>query len=530
MVSFRADPLFLLLIGKIIADVCPVIDKPSTQLQVVKPNILLVLTDDLDLTLEGTMALPKTKALIGDQGVTAENWFVHTPVCCPSRAEILTGRFFHNLKTPSLHSEEPSCMRVAVGSNLSHPFYKKYYFAQHFQQAGYTIGFFGKHLNGQNTKCPPVGVDRWLINGGGQYINPSFTWAAPGSNSTHVQFNNCTDMQCYSTTVIGNASLKWITEHLSTKSPRKPFFSFVSVKAPHIQDGPGWPVAIPEKKYKSAFPSIKAPRQPNWNVSCPAHHWLIRQQPPMTQEQASHADDLYRARLQSLLTVDDLVDSHVNLLKKLGELHKTLILFTSDHGFRMGQFRMPQGKWNVYENDIRVPLYIRGPGLQAGTTLSTLGSHVDIMPTLLDLVGESIPDTMDGQSVATELKKSSKTNRTAVLVEYIACCGNVVRYEHLEDTNNNTFRALRVIDPHASEGQRNLKYVEFTDLRYNWNWTQEATEFEMFDLDTDPYELNNIYSTAEPSLKRELKQELKRMYQCEGPECRTNWKSMPIIA
>jgi N-acetylglucosamine-6-sulfatase len=146
----------------------------------------------------------------------------------------------------------------------------------------------------------------------------------------------------------------------------------------------------------------------------------------------------------------------------------TYFIFTSDHGYRFGEFRMPQGKWNVYENNIRVPMVFVGPGVTAGGTFDQIGSNVDIMPTILGLAGVATPGTMDGRSVAPELiKKDASTHtqlpaqtllhlsyewarkeagsrpawRTCLLIEYYGL-GNVVRYNHLEDTFNNTFRRV----------------------------------------------------------------------------------------
>eukprot|EP00658_Telonema_sp_P-2_P005555 TRINITY_DN12080_c0_g1_i2.p1 TRINITY_DN12080_c0_g1~~TRINITY_DN12080_c0_g1_i2.p1 ORF type:complete len:289 (-),score=35.60 TRINITY_DN12080_c0_g1_i2:393-1259(-) len=243
--------------------------------------------------------------------------------------------------------------------------------------------------------------------------------------------------------------------------------AYIAVKAPHIQDGPGWPVALPAPWYDHAFPGLKAPRTPNWNASCPEHHWMIRTQPPLTHEQASRADALYRSRWQSLLSVDDMVEGVFDAVAKIpGELEKTYFLFTSDHGYRFGQMRMPQGKWNAYENDLRIPFVIRGPGIRAQTSFDQLGSQVDTMPTVLGLAGIETPDSMDGRSIAHVLlsdRESAPAQAVAVLdrdgrgpgewrrtqlIEYYGL-GDVVRYQHLEDTANNTFRALRVMDPSA---------------------------------------------------------------------------------
>eukprot|EP00947_MAST-08B_sp_MAST-8B-sp1_P004860 g4860.t1 len=506
-------------------------------------NVVLVLADDLDLTLGGfDHGLPTTRRLLGgDAGLTASNWFIHTPICCPSRAELLTGRYLHNLKVPHPNDPEPSCMQVKVSADTStSDFYSKYYFAPHFAKRGYRVGIFGKHLNNQNPTCPPPGVDRWMANNGGAYLNPTFSYASPGVVPSTAKFNNCSKTKCYSTSVIGNASQAWINEVFAEGASAPPFFAYVAVKAPHIQDGPGWPMAIPAPWYSlnsssagSRFAGAKAPRTPNWNASCPDHHWLIRTQPPMTAEQARRSDELYASRLASLLSVDDMIEDIVATVEAAGKMDQTIFAFTSDHGYRFGQFRMPQGKWNAYDNDLRIPLLLRGPGITPGSTYAGLGSNVDLIPTLMDLAGlgsEGPPSTMDGRSLAAGIRAAGTAGgggasddnnggaaRTRLLFEYIGG-GDVVRYEHLEDTGNNTFRGLRVIDPAAPSGQRNLKFVEFTDKKTNWNWTSPASEAELFDLDKDPYEMHNLYSSADPKIKASLHQQLAQLYTCRGSE------------
>lgn len=289
-----------------------------------RPNLVLLLADDLDHTLgSAEHALPQTRHLIGDHGATATNWYIHTPICCPSRAELLAGRYFHNLRVAK-HNDKGGCMQA----NLT-KIYDDGYFPPTFARLGYTVGIFGKHLNRGNPLKAPAGVDRWLVNGGGEYLNPSFSF-----DGTSVHFNNCTG-PCYSTAVIGNASLDWIRAVRRSAEP-KPFFAYVAVKAPHIQDGPGWPVAIPAPWHdaKARFGNVKPPRTPNWNASCREHHWLIRQQPPMTDEQAGRSDALYRTRLGSLLALDDLVAELVHTLTTLDVLDTTFVAFTSDHVYQ----------------------------------------------------------------------------------------------------------------------------------------------------------------------------------------------------
>ncbi len=521
------------------------------------PNFVIILTDDLDWTLGGTHAstLRRTREWIAEQGKTFTNWFVQTPVCCPSRAELLTGKFFHNLRLPSGQKGEGGCMHVDVASNASHPFYQRDYFASYFQQLNYTVGIFGKHLNNANpTDFLPNGVDEMLINDGGVYLDPTFTVGTRGTRPPHqVTFNNCTEttgMPCYSTSVIGNASLAWIQRHrqqqLKQQFPHtKPFLALISLKAPHILDGPDFPISIPAPWYQNTtIPEQMAPRTPNYNYSATDHHWVVRSQLPMTQEEAERVDALYVSRLKTLLSVDDLVDALIPLL----DLNNTYLLFTSDNGYRLGQFRMPMCKLHPYENDIRVPMMIRGPKIRKNTTSNLLATHVDLMPTLLGLVTNAnanandderkenipIPETMDGTNLASCILDESSTTKsscssshsTFLLMEYMSL-GTVFRYNHTVDTYNHSFLAIRMMMPQPEISSNdptlslhNLKYVEYRDSRWDWNATQPPLEQELFDLDKDPYELHNILSTVSPLLVQTLQFKLQRLFHCRGDICR----------
>jgi hypothetical protein len=730
------------------------------------PNFVIVLADDLDWTLGGANAstLSKTRRLVGGEsnnnntgssgrggGKTFPNWFVQTPVCCASRAELLTGRVYHNLRVPSMSfktSYNKGCMHIDVEDDPDHFFWDRFYFSNFFAAGSdrsnvtdfrnntntnnylgglnYKVGIFGKHLNTHNpTKFLPNGVDEMLINGGGEYLNPTFTHGRRRKiNITNdeeeedyeikqVKFDNCketTGMACYSTSVIGNASLAWIRRqvllgddydddetksetdqetttknktHPKTHPKHPPFFALISVKAPHIQDGEGFPMAVPAPWYENTrIPEQRAPRTPNYNSTTPSstghnnnsndyHHWLVRNQPPLSDLEAAMVDDLYVSRLKTLLSIDDLVEDLVEELETLGVLDNTYIVFTSDNGYRLGQFRMPQCKLHPYENDVRVPMMIRGPGI--GTTVApptttattknhqrhhhnnnnnndnnnidndnrhedsssssrqtkrtpTIGhpaaaifSHVHLMPTLLGLATgmhdsqDILPETMDGTNLARLLldvnagsgdkdvdetsygaktsaptfpskssltptsKSKSTSTSTSLLIEYTSL-GNVVRYQHLIDTYNHSFVALRIMpgDPMTTpdnkraplsfanktlsertagstgtstttiiENISNLKYIEFRDSLVDWTNTKTPPiERELYDLDQDPYELDNLLGGAilaiaiapntlvsqssftitttriAPSLLRGLEAKTKRLIRCTGDDCR----------
>ena len=428
-------------------------------------------------------------------------------------------------------------------------------FAPHLRAAGYRVGIFGKYVNSDNPAAAPPGVETWFGNGGGSYFNPSFSYDAVAGQApgpTTLKFDNASAPgAAYSTSVIGNMSVPWVRQQLkahASTADGHPFMAYIAPKAPHIQDGPGFPITLPAPWHADALPDHHtAPRTPSWNYSAVDHHWMIAQQQPMTTEEAQHSDALYRARHQSLLAVDDLVAAIVAEVEAAGALDKTYFLFTSDHGFRLGQFRMPEGKWNVYDNNIRIPMVMAGPGIAANSTFDHVASNVDVMPTVLGLAGLPTPETMDGRSFAPEIvsptaalpaqtakhlraaQAASSAGRApwreAQLVEYYGL-GNVVRYQHLEDTYNNTFRALRMLRRDASTGRRvpagtapwiNVLYAEFTDVRTDWNFTANPNFYELYDLDTDPHMLHNAYGTlANDTLKAELHNTLVELFACRG--------------
>ena len=107
-------------------------------------------------------------------------------------------------------------------------------------------------------------------------------------------------------------------------------------------------------------------RHPNYNYTSLDKHWIIRQTPPLDETKAFFTDILYRKRLQTLLSVDDAIEKIYNMLLQIGMLEKTYIIFTSDHGYHLGQFNQVKGKSQPYESDVRIPLFMRGPRIPKG--------------------------------------------------------------------------------------------------------------------------------------------------------------------
>jgi N-acetylglucosamine-6-sulfatase len=134
-------------------------------------------------------------------------------------------------------------------------------------------------------------------------------------------------------------------------------------------------------------------------------------------------EKLHRGRLQSMLAVDDMIGNLIKALKECDELDNTYIFFTSDNGFHMGEHRLGAGKWTPYEEDITVPLVVRGPGVPEGRTLHQMVLNNDLAPTFADLAGAKRPPFVDGRSLGPLLDDHSppqKDWRKRFVVEGVA--------------------------------------------------------------------------------------------------------------
>jgi N-acetylglucosamine-6-sulfatase len=216
----------------------------------------------------------------------------------------------------------------------------------------------------------------------------------------------------------------------------------------------------------------------------------------LSADEIAYIDELYGDRLRSLLSVDEMLEGLIDTLRKGGELDETYIFVTSDNGFHMGQHRLPEGKWIVYEEDIRVPLIVRGPGVPAGQALDHLVLNNDFAPTFADLANAEPPSFVDGRSLAPLLTADppgSAEWRSTFLVES-ARDGDGIR-------SRPAFEAVRT--------ERHL-YVEY-----------ESGERELYDLAEDPYEIDNRYAIADPDLITQLQARIAELRGCVRAKCRS---------
>uniref|UniRef100_A0A3B4GG04 N-acetylglucosamine-6-sulfatase n=2 Tax=Haplochromini TaxID=319058 RepID=A0A3B4GG04_9CICH len=466
-----------------------------------RPNIVLILTDDLDVAIGGLKILSVSSRVFFPQ-------FVASPLCCPSRASILTGKYPHNHHVINNTLDGNCSSKAWQKSEEPHTFP-----ALLKASAGYQTFFAGKYLNqyghseaGGVEHIPP-GWSYWVgLDKNSKYYN--YTLSVNGKAQKH----GADYSKDYLTDLLANMSL----DFLQYKTSYQPFFMMVSTPAPHSP----WTAA---PQYQKRFNNTKAPRDPNFNVHGKDKHWLIRQaKTPMSNSSIRFLDDAFRGRWQTLLSVDDLVEKIVKRLEVRGELNNTYIFFTSDNGYHTGQFSLPVDKRQLYEFDIRVPLMVRGPNIKPNQTSQMLVANVDLGPTILDIAGYNVNKTqMDGMSFLPIMMNGSSW-RTDILVEYEGegrnksdpacpllgpgvseCFPDCV----CEDSYNNTYACVRTIARSS-----NLQYCEFDD---------NEVFVEVYNVTADPYQLTNIAKTIDKEVLEKMNHRLMMLQSCSAQSCRT---------
>jgi arylsulfatase A-like enzyme len=453
-----------------------------------QPNIVLVMDDDQSA--EQQRFLTKTNAALGGKGVTFDNSFVSYSLCCPSRATMLTGQYAHNngVRGNQLPSGGYGKLAPTMGNSL--PVW--------LQQAGYYTAHIGKFLNGYGTTSPdtevPPGWSEWYGSlddpdgfTGGTYTAYGYTLNENGAVVHYGSTPNVVDPATYQTDVYSQKAADFIRRRAPS---RKPFYLSVAPRDPHAEAGScdckpdNDPRAAP--RYEGAFAGLTAPRDPSFNEADVSDKPSdIRDLAPINAAQSATVDARYRARAEALLGVDDLVQNVVSTLQSQGELKNTVLIFTSDNGFFHGEHRVRSGKVRLYEPSIRVPLLIRGPGLPKGVHRAQPVTNVDLAPTILDFANAKAGRKLDGTSVLPLIRDRRDFPGRGLGLEAFFTPDTT---EDPEDPPLN-FRGVRT--------DRYL-YAEYG-----------TGERELYDLRTDPFELQNAttnpaYAAAQGALQRLL--------------------------
>src|SRR5215217_2066292 len=368
-----------------------------------KPNFVFILADDMRY--DDLKYMPKSNILLGSGGMTFSKAYVTKPLCCPSRTSILTGMYTHNHNV---------------------------WFNGDGSQGGWQ-GFKAQGHEEDNlaTRLSVAGYRTGLI---GQYVK--------NYDGTLRRYRNTASD--YSTDIYSGEAQSFIATSVARG---RPFFAYVAPTAPH------YPTKAAPRDLNT-YDGLKAPRPLSFNEDNVTDKppW-ISSLPKLSASQIAQIDTRQEDRAETLQALDDLVEAVVNKLNSAGVLNNTYIFFTSDNGFEMGEHRIFDGKSQPYEESVRVPLLVRGPGVGAGSTTDKLALNIDFFPTLADFGGLQTPTYVDGRSLRPVLSGSATTWRTAILLE--------ARFQSFERPwyPDEDFYAIL-----TSDGMKYIEYGTFREL------------------------------------------------------------------
>ncbi|KAG2412904.1 hypothetical protein HFD88_010462 [Aspergillus terreus] len=494
-----------------------------------RPNILFILTDDQDNHMGGIDSMSRLQESIISKGAAFEKHFCTVAICCPSRANLWTGRMPHNNNITDVappYGGYPQVVKLGWNDN---------YLPLWMQDAGYNTYYVGKLWNYQNidnyNDPPPRG-----FNGSEISLDP-YTYQYYNSMMTRNGGEPVSYAGQYITDVMTEKAHGFLDEALADE---RPWMMTVAPVAPHsngtleIHSGVFWQ-SQPEyaPRHAHMFKDYKIPRDASFNAAIDGGVSWIGKLDALNDSVIEYHDEYQRCRLRSLQAVDEMVDSLVSRLEEAGVLDNTYIFYSTDNGYHISQHRLAPGKECGFDTDIHIPLYVRGPGIPENKTFSAVTSHTDLAPTFLRIAGTTT-DGLDGKPLPFTVEESCQSKTEHIGVEYwgvnLPEGVNGYRKIPLEDGSNhninvyhnNTYKGLRLVGDEYS-------------LYYSVWCSNEA---ELYDLTTDPYQITNLASNRvrfanHTVAGRPLHQVINRLdalmmvvKSCKEDSCREPWKEL----
>lgn len=428
---------------------------PEIQSRPDKPNIIIILTDDQPY--QTLQYMPNVQSELVAKGIDFTNAYVTTPLCCPSRASILTGQYVHThgVKT----NRSPIGGATVFDDSSTLPVW--------LQANGYRTALIGKYLNDYNALPEgyiPPGWDEWdafVLKDADKDFYYGYTLSENGK-TVQYGFNS----EDYSTDVLSGKAVDFIRENSGV-----PFFLMLNVYSPHQP----YLAADRHKDLFKVYDDTFARYDPldyfEDDISDkPA--WLNSYEP----QSPDYVEKVYQRMLRSLMSVDDAVGAVVATLEKENIRNNTIVIFMSDNGFALGDHRLI-GKACPYETCIHIPLVISYPQkITASRADSNMILNIDIAPTLAELAGVSGISTFDGQSFLPLVENPSAQWREGFLIE-----------QYQDDGEDRSMTSL--VPAYVGFRTDEWKYIEY-----------ETGERELYNLVEDSYEMNNLASQTEYEL------------------------------
>jgi arylsulfatase A-like enzyme len=486
-------------------------EPPRTQ-----PNVIVILTDDLDKTL--MPYLPHVTGLIRDQGAELTNFYVEQSSCCPSRASILSGLYAHNHGVIGNVWPEGGYDRwkeTAQDDDL----------AVWLDRAGYRSAMLGKYFN-EYPYHPGSRLSDEEKTERREYVPPGWqSWASPAQGNayaqTHYKLNvdghlDADFHEDYLDQWLGDRALSLVDGADGFDFAEGGQFLYYASYSPHT------PYAYPPA-YESQFTDATYPRTPDFDEADVSDKFgLTRTRKPLSATDEATIDETFRERIRSVQVLDQTVARLVQELAAQGALDDTYLIFTSDNGYIMGNHRREIGKYNQFQGTVNVPFYVRGPGITPGSTYDDLAGNIDIAPTIADIAGATPREDVDGLSLLPLLHDDQPLERRYFLLG-----------RALTPTNTTTANGLEEAPESYVESRRSSRLNDFTGVtngRYKLIRYTHLPHEELYDLRHDPYELDNLlahddasYAAMTPAGRRAvdtLRAALDRLVDCSGSTCR----------
>jgi arylsulfatase A-like enzyme len=288
----------------------------------------------------------------------------------------------------------------------------------------------------------------------------------------------------------------------------QPLFLYVSTFTPHS------PATSPPR-HKDLFLDLELPRPPAFDEADVGDKPLVvRSFPPLDGPAIAWLEDEYRRRVRSLQAIDDMVEAIVAALERAGTLDSNYVVYTSDNGFHMGVHRMIAGKDSAYEEDIRVPMIVRGPGLPEGGRIDAIGLNIDLAPTFAALAGIQPPGFVDGRSLLPLFGDPAQPWRQSFLIER----------RQLEQ------QYVDLAESQGMSAEQLARHAYLDGLRTGrWTYVEYGSgERELYDLANDPHQLDNMIERADPDLLAALSWRLAELAGCVGQSCR-DLEDLPLV-
>ena len=534
------------------------------------PNVVVILTDDQ--ALNEMPGLPKTSQWLGGAGVTFKRAYISYPLCCPSRASLLSGQYMHNTGVRGNAPPFGGWKRFRdLGTEAKA-------LPTWLDAAGYYNVQIGKYMNGYDGDPPPIppGWDEWYgkyseyedsVTGGRIYFNyrmrqdpPAGGTGVPcpsGGGGSGAPFT-CTygeDPEDYQTDVLGEMAVDAIERRAPSSTP---FFLNLDFNAPHSP-------YIPAPRHDGAYAGVPMPKLPGLNEkNMRDKPRFLRRLPVLGKGKLNTIVKRRRARYEMLLSLDDQIDNVMQALQASGELENTYVFFLSDNGYFAGEHRIRQGKYLPHEQSSHVPLLVRGPGIPANSSSNALVSNIDIAPTIAQIAGAAPTLAQDGRSLlglATNPGAASDTRPlllegdTGPSIDDDGAESPIADFDDPADRARlkafyrklkaqkrklkarcrkqaagrkklamSCYRAgVRNLDQEPTDPTYSLKAPAYAGIRtQRYMLTIYATgEIEMYDMPRDPFQTSSLHATPRFKLVRNwLLERLAELRDCNAAACR----------